>query len=227
MWFSCCGWFYLMTNGLGRIFIVDVRENEIPQNPKFIKSEWIKRITLPSRMKQRQILDPKQIDLTITRLCFQLIEVHNDFSNSVILGIQPRGVALAQRIHKKLSEILKKKDIRCGNLDITFYRDDFRQKELIPSSTLVDFDIEGKNVILVDDVLYTGRTIRAALDAMLTLGRPRDVELVVLIDRRLSRNVPIQAKYIGQTIDSIASEKVLVHWKETDEKDEVILLTEK
>ncbi len=178
-------------------------------------------------MKQRQILDPKQIDLTITRLCFQLIEVHNNFSNSVILGIQPRGVALAQRLHKKLSEILKKQDIKCGNLDITFYRDDFRQKELVPSSTLVDFDIEGKNVILVDDVLYTGRTIRAALDAMLTLGRPRDVELVVLIDRRLSRNVPIQAKYIGQTIDSIASEKVLVHWKETDKKDEVILLTEK
>jgi len=178
-------------------------------------------------MKQRQILDPQQIDLTITRLCFQLIEVHNDFSNSVILGIQPRGAHLAQRIHKKLSEILKKKDIKCGSLDITFYRDDFRQKELIPSSTQINFDIENTNVILVDDVLYTGRTIRAALDAMLSLGRPRDVELVVLIDRRLSRNVPIQAKYIGKTIDSIASEKVLVHWKETDKKDEVVLLTEK
>ncbi|MBI4929571.1 MAG: bifunctional pyr operon transcriptional regulator/uracil phosphoribosyltransferase PyrR [Bacteroidetes bacterium] len=178
-------------------------------------------------MKQRQILDPQQIDLTITRLCFQLVEVHNDFSNSVILGIQPRGVQLAQRIHKKLSDILKKKDIKYGVLDITFYRDDFRQKELVPSSTEVNFDIENKNVILVDDVLYTGRTIRAALDAMLTLGRPRDVELVVLIDRRLSRNVPIQAKYIGKTIDSIASEKVLVQWKDTDKEDEVILLTDK
>ena len=178
-------------------------------------------------MKQRQILDSKQIDLAITRLCYQLIEVHNDFSDSVILGIQPRGVHLAHRIHKKLSVILKKKDIKCGDLDITFYRDDFRQKELIPSSTQINFDIEKKNVILVDDVLYTGRTVRAALDAMLALGRPRDVELLTLIDRRLSRNVPIQAKYTGKTIDSVASEKVLVHWKETDDKDEVTLLTEK
>lgn len=178
-------------------------------------------------MKQRQILDSKQIDLAITRLCYQLIEVHNDFSNSVILGIQPRGVLLAHRIHKKISDIIKKKDIRCGDLDITFYRDDFRQKELIPSSTQVDFDIEKKNVILVDDVLYTGRTVRAALDAMLALGRPRDVELVALIDRRLSRNVPIQAKYIGKTIDSITSEKVVVEWKESDGKDSIVLLTEK
>lgn len=178
-------------------------------------------------MKQRQILDSKQIDLAITRLCYQLIEVHNDFSKSVILGIQPRGVHLAKRIHKKLSDILKNKEILCGNLDITFYRDDFRKKELIPSSTQIDFDIEEKNVILVDDVLYTGRTVRAALDAMLAFGRPRDVELVALIDRRLSRNVPIQAKYIGKVIDSISSEKVAVHWKETEGKDEVILLTDK
>lgn len=178
-------------------------------------------------MKQRLILDAKQLELTIVRLCFQLIEVHNDFSDSVILGIQPRGIHLAHRIHKKLSDILNKKDIKCGDLDITFYRDDFRQKELIPSSTQIDFDIENKNVVLVDDVLYTGRTVRAAMDAMLSLGRPKDIELVTLIDRRLSRNVPIQAKYVGRIIDSIASEKVLVCWKETDGKDEVILLTEK
>jgi len=178
-------------------------------------------------MKQRQILDAKQIDLAITRICHQLIEVHNDFSKSVILGIQPRGVHLAKRIQKKLSEILKKKEIRCGDLDITFFRDDFRKKELTPSSTQIDFDIEEKNVILVDDVLYTGRTVRAALDAMLAFGRPRDVELVALIDRRLSRNVPIQAKYIGKVIDSISSEKVDVRWKETEGKDEVILLTDK
>ncbi|HET7818393.1 MAG TPA: bifunctional pyr operon transcriptional regulator/uracil phosphoribosyltransferase PyrR [Bacteroidia bacterium] len=178
-------------------------------------------------MKQKQILDEQQIDITITRLCFQLIELHNDFTNTVLLGIQPRGVHLAQRVHNKLSEILKKKDIKCGSLDITFYRDDFRQKELIPSSTKINFDIENKNVVLIDDVLYTGRTIRAALDAMLTLGRPNDVELVVLIDRRLSRNVPIQAKYVGKTIDSISSEKVLVKWKEQEKKDEVLLLTEK
>ena len=196
-------------------------------------------------MKQRLLLDSKQIDLAITRLCYQLIEVHNDFANSVILGIQPRGIHLAKRIHSKLTNILGgetgKKNrsaspvprhtvsplISCGNLDITFYRDDFRQKELIPSSTQVNFDIENKNVILIDDVLYSGRTVRAALDAMLALGRPRDVELVVLIDRRLSRNVPIQAKYVGKIIDSIASEKVIVDWKETEGKDSVVLLTEK
>ena len=178
-------------------------------------------------MKQKQILDEQQIDITITRLCFQLIEIHNDFANTVLLGIQPRGVHLAQRVHSKLLEILKRKDVKCGSLDITFYRDDFRQKELIPSSTKINFDIENKNEVLIDDVLYTGRTIRAALDAMLTLGRPKDVELVVLIDRRLSRNVPIQAKYVGKTIDSISSERVLVKWKEQDKKDEVLLLTEK
>ncbi|MBI4944943.1 MAG: bifunctional pyr operon transcriptional regulator/uracil phosphoribosyltransferase PyrR [Bacteroidetes bacterium] len=196
-------------------------------------------------MKQRILLDSKQIDLAITRLCYQLIEVHNDFSNSVLIGIQPRGIHLAHRIHSKLTNILngetkkigkgepEKKTrsasplISCGNLDITFYRDDFRHKELIPSSTQVSFDIENRNVILIDDVLYSGRTVRAALDAMLALGRPRDVELVVLIDRRLSRNVPIQAKYIGKTIDSIASEKVIVEWKESEGKDSVALLVEK
>jgi len=178
-------------------------------------------------MKQRLLLDSQQVSLAITRLCFQLIEVHDDFSKSVILGIQPRGIHLARRIQKKLSEIMKKKEIFCGDLDITFHRDDFRKKELTPSSTQINFDIEDKNVVLVDDVLYTGRTVRAALDAMLAFGRPKDVELVVLIDRRLSRNVPIQAKYSGKIVDSIASEKVLVQWKETDGKDEVILITER
>jgi pyrimidine operon attenuation protein / uracil phosphoribosyltransferase len=176
-------------------------------------------------MRPRVILNQKQLDLTITRLCYQLIETHNDFSNSAIIGLQPRGVLLANRIHKKLSEILKTENIKKGTLDITFFRDDFRKKELIPNSTTIDFVIEEKNVILVDDVLYTGRTIRAGLDAMLAFGRPHDVELLVLIDRRLSRNVPIQAKYIGKTIDSIASEKVKVEWKETDKEDKVWLLT--
>ena len=178
-------------------------------------------------MKQRILLDSKQVDLALNRLCHQLIETHNVFSDTVILGIQPRGVHLARRMHKKISDILKKKDILLGELDITFYRDDFRKKELIHSTTHVEFSIEDKNVVLVDDVLYTGRTVRAALDAMLAFGRPRDVELIVLIDRRLSRNLPIQAKYSGKIIDSIASEKVRVHWKETDGKDEVMLMTER
>jgi len=176
-------------------------------------------------MKPKIILDSKHFEITITRLCYQLIEVHNDFSNTVIIGLQPRGILLAKRIQKKLIEITKNKNIQCGSLDITFYRDDFRKKELVPNRTEIDFIIEDKNVIMVDDVLYTGRTIRAGLDAMLAFGRPNDVELLVLIDRRLSRHVPIQAKYIGKVIDSVASEKVVVEWNESDGKDKVTLVS--
>jgi pyrimidine operon attenuation protein / uracil phosphoribosyltransferase len=173
-------------------------------------------------VKPKVLLENKQLEVTLKRLCYQLIEVHNDFSNSVIIGLQPRGVYLAHRIQKLLEEILKK-EINCGDLDITFYRDDFRKKELKPNKTNIDFIIEDKNVILVDDVLFTGRTIRAGLDAMLAFGRPKDVELLVLVDRRFSRNVPIQAKYIGLTIDSIETQNVKVDWKETDKKDRVTL----
>ena len=175
-------------------------------------------------IKPRIILDSKHLEITVTRLCSQLIENHNDFSQTVIIGLQPRGIYLANRIQKKLQEILKNKDIKCGSLDITFYRDDFRNKELIPNTTEIDFIIEGKNVILVDDVLYTGRSIRAGLDAMLAFGRPNLVELLVLIDRRLSRHLPIQAKYVGKTIDSIASEKVIVEWNETEKIHRVTLI---
>ncbi|HEX8517593.1 MAG TPA: bifunctional pyr operon transcriptional regulator/uracil phosphoribosyltransferase PyrR [Bacteroidia bacterium] len=176
-------------------------------------------------MKPRIILDSKHFEITVTRLCYQLIEVHNDFSNTVIIGLQPRGIYLAKRIHAKLQEILKNKNIKCGSLDITFYRDDFRKKGLVPNRTEIDFIIEDMNVVMVDDVLFTGRTIRAGLDAMLAFGRPKDVELLVLIDRRLSRHLPIQAKYVGKTIDSIISEKVVVEWKETDKADKVTLIS--
>lgn len=174
-------------------------------------------------MQPRVILDSKKLDLTITRLCHQLIEQHKDFSEAVIIGVQPRGVFLANRIHQKLSEILKTKSIPYGKLDITFYRDDFRlkRKPMIADETDIEFSLEGKNIVLIDDVLYTGRTIRAALDAILDYGRPADVELLVLIDRRLQRHLPIQAKYVGKVIDSITSEKVKVEWKETDGADKV------
>ena len=174
-------------------------------------------------MKPRVLLENKQLEVTLTRLCYQLIEVHNDFSNTVIIGLQPRGIYLAHRIQKLLEGILKKK-VKCGDLDITFYRDDFRKKELIPNRTNIDFIIEDKNVILVDDVLFTGRTIRAGLDAMLAFGRPNDVELLVLVDRRFSRHVPIQAKYTGLVIDSIETQNVKVEWTETDKKDRVTLI---
>jgi pyrimidine operon attenuation protein/uracil phosphoribosyltransferase len=175
-------------------------------------------------VRPKILLEKIQFDITIKRLCHQLIEVHNDFSETVIIGLQPRGIYLARRIQNELQSILKKKTVPCGELDTTFYRDDFRKKELIPNRTNIDFIIEDKNVVLVDDVLYTGRTIRSGLDAMLAFGRPKDVELLVLVDRRFSRNVPIQAKYIGITIDSIASQKVKVEWKESEGADKVTLL---
>ncbi len=170
------------------------------------------------------ILDSKQFQLTIKRLCFQLIENHDDFSDSAILGLQPRGIYLANRIQKELEAILGEK-ILTGALDITFYRDDFRRKEkpLIPSVTNLDFTIENKRVIIVDDVLFTGRTVRAGMEAAMTYGRPSEIELMAFIDRRFKRNLPIQPNYVGKTIDSITEENVQVKWKETDNEDCVLL----
>lgn len=173
----------------------------------------------------RLILNQKQIDLTIQRLCYQLIENHNDFKDSVILALQPRGVFVATKIVEHLNGIFPDSKIPFGVLDATFFRDDFRRRDnpIIPSKTQIDFIIENKKVVLIDDVLYTGRTIRAGLDAMLAYGRPSLVELLVLVDRRLSRHLPIEPKYVGTTVDSVTSERVEVHWKETDGKNQVIL----
>ncbi|HXA02920.1 MAG TPA: bifunctional pyr operon transcriptional regulator/uracil phosphoribosyltransferase PyrR, partial [Cytophagaceae bacterium] len=156
-------------------------------------------------MQKRLVIDNQLLSITIERLCHQLIENHDNFENSVILGMQPRGVFLAERISKKLKEILKK-DIRLGFLDSTFFRDDFRHKEspLIASETRVPFLIEDQKVILVDDVLFTGRTVRAALDAMNAFGRPKKVELLVLVDRRYSRDLPIQPMYVGAQVHCTA-----------------------
>ena len=175
----------------------------------------------------KTLLNEKHFEITIARLCHQLIEVHNDFSNTVIIGLQPRGVFLSKRLHAQVSKLTKNKNIQHGELDVTFYRDDFRQKELVPNQTNIPFIIENKNVVLVDDVLFTGRTIRSGLDALLSFGRPRQVELLVLIDRRFSRHLPIQANYVGKTIDSIQSQNVKVEWKEIDGRDKVTLLNNK
>ncbi|MCD8529271.1 MAG: bifunctional pyr operon transcriptional regulator/uracil phosphoribosyltransferase PyrR [Chitinophagales bacterium] len=176
-------------------------------------------------MSPRIILGASLFQLVIERLCRQLIENHKDFSNSCIIGVQPRGIYLAQRIRKRLEE-LTNQFIENGKLDITFYRDDFRTDNapLRANETDIPFSLEDKRIILVDDVLYTGRTIRSALDALLDYGRPADVELLVLIDRRLHRHVPIQAKYVGKTIDSIIDEKVKVEWKEQGEEDKVWII---
>ncbi len=179
-------------------------------------------------MQNLTLLDGHKFQITIQRLCHQLIENHDLFTNSVIIGIQPRGIFLAKRIIDELEKKLPKAKIKSGNLDITFFRDDFRRKDaLVPSPTEINFFIEGKNVILVDDVLWTGRTIRAAMDALLAFGRPAKVELLTLVDRRYSRHLPIEADYIGIKVDTIDSQKVVVSWKETDKEDKVILLSDK
>lgn len=180
-------------------------------------------------METLTLLDGQKFQITIQRLCHQLIENHNDFSTTVLIGIQPRGVYLAQRIDQELRRIQPKTQLQTGSLDITFFRDDFKTNKDLPaaSSTAIDFIIEGKQVVLIDDVLWTGRTIRAALDALLAFGRPQKVELLVLVDRRFSRQLPIEPNYIGIEVDSIDSQKVVVSWTETDQHDRVTLLLDR
>ncbi|MER3464000.1 MAG: bifunctional pyr operon transcriptional regulator/uracil phosphoribosyltransferase PyrR [Chitinophagaceae bacterium] len=171
----------------------------------------------------KSIFNQQQIQLTIQRLTNQLLEENNDPTQFVLIGIQPRGIYLSDRIVSELRKELKDKNFQYGKLDITFYRDDLRKELHVPNQTDINFSIEGKKVILIDDVLYTGRTIRAAMDALMDFGRPQKVELLVLIDRRYSRELPIQPDYTGKAIDSIISQKVKVFWQEKDGKDEVIL----
>ena len=182
---------------------------------------------LPMQMKHKKIIINKsKFNIIVERLSHQLIENHGDFKETVLIGIQPRGTHLCNRIHQNLSSLLSNQNIKVGNLDITFYRDDFRRRQdpLEPQAMDIDFSIEGKHVILIDDVLYTGRSVRAAMDALMAFGRPKSVELTVFIDRRFSRHLPIQPNYVGQKVDTIASEKVIVEWEEISGKDQVILL---
>ena len=170
----------------------------------------------------KSLLNQQQIELTIKRLANQILENNIRLENTALIGIQPRGIFLSDRIVNELSQETDR--LLYGKLDITFYRDDIRKELHVPNQTDIKFSIEGKKVILIDDVLYTGRTIRAALDALMDFGRPEKVELMVLIDRRYSRELPIQADYTGKSIDSIVTQKVKVLWRQRDEKDEVILI---
>ena len=177
-------------------------------------------------MKPKKILNANEISTILHRLSFQLIEDHNLFNDTVIIAIQPRGGLLAKRILELINRYEKNNNLKLGNLDITFFRDDFRRKDkpLLPSVNNIDFSIESKKIILTDDVLFSGRTVRAAMDALMTYGRPSSIELLVLVDRRFSRNLPIEANYVGKYIDTLSNERVEVMWKETENIDKVILV---
>ena len=180
-------------------------------------------------MSQKVLLTSKEVNIILHRLACQLIEKHLDFSNTILIGIQPRGTFLAERIKNLLENEYNVGGIALGYLDITFFRDDFRRtdKPLEANKTQIDFIIENKNVIFIDDVLYTGRSIRSALTAIQSFGRPSEIELLVLIDRRFSRHLPIQPDYRGRQVDAINNEKVLVCWKENDGEDAVFLINNK
>ena len=177
-------------------------------------------------MSQKVLLNAKEVNIILHRLACQLIEKHNDFSNTTLIGLQPRGVYLANRIAKILREDYKIKNIQLGYLDITFYRDDFRRgdKTLEANKTEINFIVEDKNVVFIDDVLYTGRSIRSALTAIQSFGRPKQIELLTLIDRRFSRHLPIQPDYRGRQVDVINNEKVKVNWLENEQEDTVYLI---
>ena len=177
-------------------------------------------------MSQKTLLTATEVDIILHRLACQLLENHLDFKNTVLIGIQPRGSQLANRLKSILQTEYQVQDIALGFLDITFFRDDFRRGETLEANkTQIDFLVENKKVIFIDDVLYTGRSINAALSAIQSFGRPSEVELLVLVDRRFSRHLPIQPDYRGRQVDAINNEKVVVKWKETSGEDSVELIT--
>jgi pyrimidine operon attenuation protein / uracil phosphoribosyltransferase len=176
-------------------------------------------------MEKMLLLSGALLDLTMNRLCQQLIENHGDFQDTVLVGMQPRGRYFAHRIKQRLDALTQAK-VPLGYLDTTFYRDDFRHRPepLKASQTVMPFLIEKKKVVLVDDVLYTGRTIRAALSALGEYGRPSQIELLVLVDRVYSRDLPVQANYVGRSVNTIQSQRVMVEWTEQSALEDAIWL---
>ncbi len=165
------------------------------------------------------LLSNVQLQLIINRLAQQLIENDDNIGDTIFIGLQPRGVYVSDRIIEQIKLLCPSEEIKYGLLDITFYRDDVRTEIHVPNKTEIPFSINGKKVVLIDDVLYTGRTIRAALDALQDFGRPQKVELCVLINRRFDRELPIQPDYCGKVIDGNNNQKVKVD----KEKGEVII----
>lgn len=172
-----------------------------------------------------QILDEKAIDRALTRIAHEIIEKNKGISNTILIGIKTRGIFIAKRLSKKIQEI-EQQVIEVGELDITPYRDDLDNHQtnaLNPYNTSSPISIIDKNVVLIDDVLYTGRTVRAALDALVDIGRPQRIQLAVLIDRG-HRELPIRADYVGKNVPTSKHEDVAVNLKETDGQDQVIIM---
>lgn len=179
-------------------------------------------------METHTLVDPVHFERILDRMAHQVLEDH-DFSGTVLVGLQPRGARLAERIQARVAVLAGGAEVRLGKLDVTFHRDDVRMHDrpLAPNANEMPFLVEGQRVILIDDVLYTGRSIRAGLDALLAYGRPRSVELLVLIDRRFHRELPIEPQYVGTTVDSVDAQYVRVEWKEERGQDTVVLLQER
>jgi pyrimidine operon attenuation protein/uracil phosphoribosyltransferase len=169
------------------------------------------------------VMDADRVAKSLTRIAHEIIEHNRGIADIRLVGIRTRGVPIARRLAAALKEITGA-DVPTGALDIALYRDDLKRQGLgaqpIVRSTDIAFDLEGKHVLLVDDVLYTGRTIRAALDALIDFGRPRTIQLVVLIDRG-HRELPIRADYVGKNVPTSVRESVQVHLVEIDGRDEV------
>jgi pyrimidine operon attenuation protein/uracil phosphoribosyltransferase len=175
------------------------------------------------KKKKETILDKKDIERIITRMTHEILEVHKGTENLTLVGIQTRGVYLAKRIQSKINEI-EGTEIPTGDIDITLYRDDWTRISHHPvvQDTDIFFSVDGKQIILVDDVLFTGRTIRAAMDAVIDFGRPDRIELAVLVDRG-HRELPIQANYVGKQVETDRSVTVNVLLSEHDKKDQVVI----
>jgi len=181
--------------------------------------------TFMSMIREKsQLMSASEIDRTLVRLAHEILEKSQDLDKLVFIGIRRRGVPLAQRLARKI-ETLEKRAIPVGILDINLYRDDLTTVDIKPvvSATDIPFSVQGKDVILMDDVLYTGRTIRAALDALFDHGRPSRVQLLVLIDRG-HRELPIEARFVGRTVQTSDSEIIEVKFQEIDEIEKVLLV---
>tara|TARA_B100001250_G_scaffold143667_1_gene122969 strand:- start:1213 stop:1773 length:561 start_codon:yes stop_codon:yes gene_type:complete len=177
-------------------------------------------------VKRKKLLDKSTLDILLNRLSCELIENHFDFHNSVLIGLQPRGVFVLNKLVKTLKEKYLISNLKYGKLDTTFFRDDFRNKKQQPKASFskINFNIEDKHIVLIDDVLYTGRSIRAALIAIESFGRPIKIELLTLINRRFRRHLPIQPDYVGLNVDTLQNDKVNVNLQESNKEDAVYIL---